>query len=299
MQVLSASYEDTLFDIARRAGLGYEETARANPNIDPWIPGEGTQVVLPTQYILPDAPRKGIVINLATMRLFYFPETKTGESPSVVTYPIGIGRTDWATPTGNTRIVSKTRNPTWTVPTSIRKEHAKKGDPLPAQVPPGPDNPLGLFAMRLAIPGYLIHGTNKPDGVGMRVSHGCIRLYPEGIEALFKVVPVGTPVSIINQPILAGWRDNTMYLEAHAPLEDDDRDWIVGMTETVLNAVVSDEDYQGVRIDWDKAMQVAADARGYPVPISYTANGLSGLLFGDLRAPETEAIVASTDFDQP
>ncbi|MFA7495557.1 MAG: L,D-transpeptidase family protein [Acidithiobacillus sp.] len=215
---ITAKHEDTFSDIARRYDLGYDQLVIANPQVDPWLPGAGTRVVLPTEYVLPDAPRKGIVINLAAMRLFYYPPATDGTAAEVITFPIGVGREGWGTPLGNTRITAKIADPSWTPPESIRKEHADNGSPLPAVVPAGPDNPLGQYALRLSIPGYLLHGTNKPWGVGMRVSHGCIRLYPEDIAALFAKVKVGTPVTVVNQPWLVGM-DNGQYVLQVFPQE--------------------------------------------------------------------------------
>jgi len=174
---------DSLPLIARYFGLGFDEITLANPGIDPWLPEQGHYVNLPLRFILPKTSRKGVVLNLAAKRLFYFPADKDN---TVITYPIGIGRKGWKTPTGKTTIVAKRAHPRWVVPASILREHAKKGDPLPRVVPAGPNNPLGDYALRLGIPGYLIHGTNKPYGVGMAISHGCVRLYPENIAQLFK-----------------------------------------------------------------------------------------------------------------
>jgi L,D-transpeptidase ErfK/SrfK len=223
VQVIRARYEDTFVDIARAYDLGFDELVDANPGVDPWLPGAGTLVVLPTRFILPDAPRDGIVLNIGTKRIFFYPKVAAGESPVVITHPVGIGRDGWATPIGTTTVVAKVKDPVWTVPPSIRKEHADAGDPLPAQVKAGPDNPLGAFALRLGFPSYLIHGTNKPSGIGMRVSHGCVQLFPEDIESLFSEVAVGTPVRIVNQPRLVGWQAGNLYLEVHPALEDDQR----------------------------------------------------------------------------
>ena len=211
--------DDTLLDIARRHGLGYEDIVRANPDVDTWLPGEGTEVMLPTRYVLPPGPRRGVVLNLAEYRLYYFPEPQAGERAVVMTYPISIGRMDWATPLGRTTVVAKARNPSWYVPDSIRAEHAEAGDPLPRVVPPGPKNPLGKHAMRLGIPGYLIHGTNRPAGVGMRVTHGCIRMFPEDIDFLFEKLPLHTPVRIINEPVKMGWDGDQLIVEVHRTLE--------------------------------------------------------------------------------
>jgi L,D-transpeptidase ErfK/SrfK len=197
--------------------LGHEQIAAANPGLDVWIPEADSRVLLPLQFTLPEAPRKGIVVNLAAMRLFSFPG-KGGRE--VVTYPVGIGREGRSTPTGDMSVARKTLRPTWYVPESIRRDHAQKGNPLPAMVSPGPDNPLGEYAMYLTRASYLIHGTNKPYAIGLRASNGCLRLYPENIEPLYHSTPVRTPVRIVNQPYLLGWRNEQLYLEAHDPHEE-------------------------------------------------------------------------------
>ncbi|MBT8443370.1 MAG: L,D-transpeptidase family protein [Gammaproteobacteria bacterium] len=259
-------YEDTFVDIARTYGLGYDELVAANPGVDPWIPGADTPIVLPTRYVLPQAPREGLVLNIASKRLFYFPPMADGEPQIVETYPIGIGREGWATPTGSTTVASKARDPVWFVPASVRREHLEAGDPLPRQVPPGPDNPLGNYVLGLGLPGYLIHGTNKPAGVGMRVSHGCVRLFPENIESLFERVEIGTPVRIVNQPYLLARVGDDLVFEAHEPLEDDERDWgssvepmarakMVGLAEEVMS------------LDSERLGLIAGDARGFPVSV--------------------------------
>jgi L,D-transpeptidase ErfK/SrfK len=220
-QVVLTSATDTFADLARAYGLGYDELVQANPGIDPWLPGEQTPVLLPTQYVLPAVAREGIVLNIATKRLFYFPQLPAGQPVVVMSFPIGIGRVGWETPLGAANVVAKAVNPTWYVPASVRQEHAAMGDPLPSVVPPGPDNPLGTRVLKLDLPGYLIHGTNQPYGVGMRVSHGCVRLYPENIETLYELVAVGETVQIINEPFLLGEVNGESVLEAHAPLADD------------------------------------------------------------------------------
>lgn len=225
LQLTVAHHHDTLTDIARRFNVGYEEIVRANPGVDPWLPREGTAVVLPTEFVLPDAPREGVVLNLAAMRLYYYPKRTKDGPVELITHPIGIGKLGWATPEGSTKIVSRFKDPSWTPPASVRLEHAKDDDILPAKVPPGPDNPLGRHVMRLGWPSYLIHGTNKPPGVGMRASHGCIRLYPEDIEALYETVPIGTRVTVVNQPYLLGRRGEQLIVQAYGPHDDDTRDW--------------------------------------------------------------------------
>lgn len=261
IQKVVASDEDTFPDLARRFNLGYEELVAANPGIDPWLPGEGTEVVLPTAHVLPDGPREGVVINVAALRLWWFGEPESDGRQTVITHPIGIGRVGWSTPLAETTVVSKSTDPTWYPPASVRKEHAEAGDPLPGVVPPGPENPLGRHAIYLALPSYLVHGTNKPWGVGMRVSHGCIRLYPEDIAALYDHVGRGMKVRIVDQPWLAAWADGELYFEAHAPLEDGDRDWTAGIERLARVA-------GGVPVDWIRAGAISAAASGYPVPVS-------------------------------
>ena len=239
-QIVFATADDTFSDLARTYGLGYDDIVDANPGIDPWLPGEGTAVLLPTQYVLPAAPQTGVILNIASKRLFYFPEPAEGEAQQVLTFPIGIGRVGWETPLGDTTVIAKAKDPTWWVPASVRKEHAELGNPLPSVVPPGPDNPLGTRVLKLDMPGYLIHGTNQPYGVGMRVSHGCVRLYPENIEYLYTLVDIGESVTIMNAPYQMGTKDGQLYFEAHTPLEDD----AVPATErleTVLNAQIDAE----------------------------------------------------------
>lgn len=198
---------DVLPDLARRFDLGYTALAAANPAADPWTPGVGREITIPALYVLPDAPHRGIVVNLGQYRLYYF---RSG-GDRVLTYPIGIGVIGWRTPLGATRVVRKEANPVWYPPRSIRRQHPG----LPARVPPGPDNPLGAFALHLGWPTYLIHGTNKPDGIGRNVSHGCIHLYPEDIARLFRRVPVGTAVRVVNQPTTAGWRGEALYVAVY------------------------------------------------------------------------------------
>jgi len=214
-----ATYDDTLVDIARRHGLGYQDIVGANPNVNVWVPGEGTEVVLPNRFVLPPGQRTGLILNLAEYRMYYFPVPKAGETAKVHTYPMSIGRMDWETPLGRTQIVAMAKNPAWYPPQSVRDEHAANGDPLPRIVPPGPENPLGTRALRLGLPGYLIHGTNRPAGVGMRVSHGCIRMFPEDVEFLFDRIPVKTSVRIIDVPVKIGWDGEELVAEIHRPLE--------------------------------------------------------------------------------
>jgi L,D-transpeptidase ErfK/SrfK len=252
---------DTLPDIARHFGLGITAISAANPGVDVWVPEAGARVVLPLRFILPDAPRKGIVVNLATMRLFQF--KGDGNSPVVATYPVGVGTKERPTPTGQMNVQRKATRPTWYVPASIAEDHRKKGDPLPAQVPPGPQNPLGECALYLSKSGYLIHGTNKPASIGLKASNGCLRLYPENVKMLYDDTPVNSPVVIVNQPYLIGQQDGVLYLEAHTPLEDS------GASELEkIYARLRDIEKNAARpLDWKKVRDVQAEARGIPVPI--------------------------------
>jgi len=272
-QVIFARYENTFSAIGRQYNLGYEEMRSANPGVDQWLPGEGTPIYLPTQTILPEAPRTGIVVNVPAMRLFYF----TAEKPAadgtpgvtkVTSHPIGVGAQGWGTPFGEAKVMQKARDPVWYVPASVRKEHAERGDPLPRIVQPGPDNPLGKFAMSLSLPGYLIHGTNKPAGVGMRSSHGCIRLYPEDIEALFERVGRGTTVHLVNQPVLAGWRDGQLYLEVHPPLAEEQHD-LAAEADTALIRALERAGSAAATVALDRAAidKIVAEQRGIPFPV--------------------------------
>jgi L,D-transpeptidase ErfK/SrfK len=294
VQVVVARQEDTLPDFARRYGLGHNEMVAANPGVDPWLPAKGTKVVLPTQFVLPDATRQGVVVNLASLRLFYFPKAKKGEPQTVITHPIGIGREGWRTPVGRMRIAEKIKNPTWRPPASIRKEHAEKGDRLPAVVKAGPDNPLGAYAMRLSRPKYLLHGTNKPFGIGMRVSHGCLQMYPEDIAALYPEIPVGTTVNIVNQPYLAGWKGGKLYLEAHPPLEEDAKR-LKGSLKPMEKVVGKRAGGDGpAAVDWQRAQEIAREARGIPVPITPGSPGLDELI---ARSPRVKSVPQREDTD--
>ena len=266
IRITTSEHEDTLPDIARANGLGYQEIKLANPGVDTWIPGDGRKVTLPEEFVLPQVAHKGIVLNIPEMRLYYFPASGKDHDSEVITYPLGIGREGWNTPYESTSVVSKTRNPAWYPPESIRKEHEEAGDPLPKIVKPGPDNPLGDYAMKLGIPSYMIHGTNRPYGVGMRVSHGCIRLYPEDIKDLFARVKLGTRVTIINQPYKVGAKDGRIYLEAH-PYLNEDADKFEGNLTSVVKMVVNITSERKYTVDWNLAKRVINERKGIPVVI--------------------------------
>ncbi len=252
---------DTLPDIARHFSLGINGVSAANPGVDIWVPKAGQRIMLPLSFILPDAPRKGIVINLATMRLFEF--KGDSESLAVLTYPVGVGTEERPSPTGQMYVEHKVTQPTWHVPASIAKDHLKKGDPLPAAVLPGPLNPLGEYALYLSKSSYLIHGTNKPASIGLRATNGCIRLYPEDVKKLYANTPVKTPVYIVNQPYLLGQYNGVVYMEIHATLEDLD----TVEFDKIYTKLRNIEMESGRTLDWSKVKKVLAEARGIPVPI--------------------------------
>ena len=258
---ISLEKGDTLPDIARHFSLGINGVSAANPGVDIWAPEAGERIMLPLSFILPDAHRKGIVINLAAMRLFQF--KGDSETMAVLTYPIGVGTEERPSPTGQMYVERKVIKPTWHVPASIAQDYRKKGDPLPAEVLPGPQNPLGEYALYLSKPTYLIHGTNKPASIGLRATNGCIRLYPEDVKKLYENTPVKTPVCIVNQPYLLGQCNGVVYMEVHAPPEDLDAVEL----DKIYTKLRNTEKESGRTLDWSKVKEVLAEARGTPVPI--------------------------------
>ena len=262
LAVIRLEKGDTLPDVARHFSLGINAISAANPGVDVWVPEAGERVMLPLSFILPDAPREGIVINLATMRLFQF--KGANKSLVVSTYPVGVGTRERPTPMGQMFVERKALQPTWHVPASIAEDHRKKGDPLPAKVPPGPDNPLGECALYLSKSGYLIHGTNKPASIGLNATNGCLRLYPENVKLLYDDTPVKTSVSIVNQPYLIGRRKGILYLEAHTPMDDAS----AMEQERLYSKLKNIEKKSELALDWGKIKQIQAEARGIPVPIS-------------------------------
>lgn len=265
-QIVFTGADDTFSDLARTYGLGYDELLAANPGIDPWLPGEGVAILLPTQFVLPNATKRGVILNIATKRLFYYPQAAEGEPQQVLTYPIGIGRVGWETPLGDTTVVAKAKDPSWWVPASVRAEHAEMGDPLPSIVPPGPDNPLGTRVLKLDMPGYLIHGTNQPYGVGMRVSHGCVRLYPENIEFLYTLVDIGEVVTILNEPYQMGSIDGRLYFEAHPPLEDDEISADIRLQQLLESQLSADGQQLNPHLQ-EHIRSLASNPTGLPISI--------------------------------
>lgn len=269
-QVVEARSGERLGDICVRMGIGYYAIQAANPNIDPYeYLDEGTQVIIPSEYVLPPGPRSGIVINLPEFRLYYYP---AGQN-IVVTYPIGIGRNGgfqsmgWGTPVGVTKVIKKVAHPTWHPTQHVRDYAASQGTPIPAEFPPGPDNPLGEYAMYLGWPAILIHGTNSPAYIGTRASAGCIRMMPAAIKELFGIVPVGTSVRVINQPFKAGWRQQQLYVEAHLPLDEEQ-----GVYNETLSSLVSivAQETQGhdTVVSWSAVRNTADKTTGIPQVVS-------------------------------
>lgn len=260
--------EETLLDIARRFDLGFFDIVKANPNVDTWLPGEATTVILPTRHILPQTKRADLVVNVPELRIYHYyidPENQR----RVRSYPISIGRQNWSTPLGSTSIIAKHKNPAWHPPQSIRDEHAEQGDILPTVVPAGPDNPLGDHALRLGIPGYLIHGTNKPYGIGMRVTHGCIRMYPEDIEELFDKVTTSTQVHLIHEPVKLGWMGDVLFLEVHH-LEDQNGERMEGgsqLLELAITLIEHQIDEFPTDMDLSFVKKIVDEGDGRPYPI--------------------------------
>ncbi|MGB5325453.1 MAG: L,D-transpeptidase family protein [Pseudomonadales bacterium] len=275
-QTVFTTAADTLVDFAQRYQLGYNVIRSANPQVDAWLPGDATEVLLPGEVILPEARRRGIVINVAEMRLFHYRRDEKTSQPVVDIFPISVGRGDWSTPVTKTRVTGRVQNPTWYPPESIRAEHAARGDALSKKVPPGPDNPLGEFLLMLDIPGYFIHGTNRDYGIGMQVTHGCIRMYPDHISWLVRHAPNGTPVSIVNQPFKVGLRGEQLLLEVHRELESANSASAAELTDIVA-AIIRATGNSRAQIEWERVERILAEARGTPE------------LIGELRRDQKES----------
>lgn len=256
---------DTFLDIARYYDLGYNEIAEANPGIDPWIPPAGQTILLPTEWVLPDTEYRGLVVNIPEMRLYSFVSAHDG-TLMVTTYPVGLGRDDWHTPSGKFKVVEKTVNPRWVLPESIKEEHRRDGKPAPDFIAGGdPENPLGKYRIRLSLPLYGIHGTDIPWGVGMQVSHGCIRLYPEDIERFFPTVPVGVAGEFTYQPVKVGVRDGHIFVEVHKD--------IYGMVPAMYREALRLIDKFGLRarVDANRVQRAVLEQSGVPIDVTLEA----------------------------
>lgn len=257
---------ETLLQLARNYDVGYEEIMMVNPQLNPQSSlSSSTRVFIPTRFILPAAARTGIVINLAELRMYYFPPGRN----VVITKPIGIGREGkWQTPVGVTKIVAKEHDPYWHPTENVRAEAARHGTPIPEIFPPGPDNPLGQYEFRLGWPTILIHGTNRPETVGSRVSAGCIRLMPEDIEEMYGIIPVGTEVRVVNQPFKAGWLNDRLYFEAHYPLQEQQAHYAADMT-SVVNTIHEKISGRTALIKWSVVENAAKRPNGVPQVVNY------------------------------
>ena len=289
MRIYVGEADRTLLEVAREQDLGVLEIMAANPGIDPWMPGAGTALLLPSAHVLPDAEREGIVINLAELRLYYFP----GGDAAPVTATIGIGRQGFTTPLGTTKIVRKQTDPTWFPTATARAENPA----LPAAFPPGPANPLGKYAFYLGWETYLIHGTHKPYGVGRRVSRGCIRLYPERIEQLFRTVEIGTKVTVVSQPVKLGWQAGELYLEVHPDLDQLDelevsREFTQRPAAGAEELILAKAGAAAARLDWARIEVALAQRLGIPVRITFPQEGRRRLGW-PVAAPPPSARAAS------
>lgn len=274
---LQSGIDESLYAIAVEQGLGAEALARANPDVDPWLPAAGASLQLPTQYVLPAVEHTGIVINLSEMRLYYFSSAPANshDRASVTVYPIGIGRQGWETPLLTSTITSIVKNPTWTPPASIHREYRAAGLNLPDVVPAGADNPLGEYAMRIGDTSYLLHGTNNPSGVGLRVSHGCIRLYPQDIKALASALSVGTPIRVVNQPIKIGRAHGRLYVQAHQPVQGGGYDHTEALTDffAYAESILSPAELQRVKRSIRRALETGELYSGIPIVVQESARG--------------------------
>ena len=261
-QSLKAVYEDTLVDLARQYNLGFNEIIRANPNVDKWLPGEGTIIKIPTQHIIPKGfSKKGITINLSEFRGYLIKDNQ------LITFPVGLGRMDWKTPLGISTIDLKLEKPAWYPPQSVRDEYKNQGKFLPAEVLPGPDNPLGELAMRISIPGgYFIHGTNRPDGVGMEISHGCIRLFPEDIDYIFQLTDIGTEVILLDQPIKIARMQNDIYLQVH-PSYSEEYNYSLEKLRIQIELLINNQDGL-IQINWDSVESLLKAQNGIATKVT-------------------------------
>lgn len=268
IQYVEVKHQETLLDIARQYDLGFTEIKDANPDVDPWLPNLGARIVVPTRFVLPIATRKGIVVNISEMRLYYFPKPSKGEPRRVITYPIGIGKQGLSTPPGEYNILMKIENPNWTMPLPVYNDLVKQGTaPARRLVPPGPDNPLGEFAMMLNKDGLFIHGTNKPFSIGMQVSRGCLRLYPEDIRRFVAMVPKGTSVSIVEQPYKFGFDNGVLFMEAHEPIIHNEKERNIDLSSVVAGAGMADFKELSAQ-EWQHIVGLAGSYTGVPVAIS-------------------------------
>ncbi len=285
---------NTLLDLARYYDLGQQEIALANPEVSLWVPGDDTRVVLPGLYILPPRPWKGVVINIPQRRLFYFPKPKEGEDARVITLPVSIAREGWSTPLGNTRVIGKYKDPAWFVPASIRAEHIAGGEKnFPNYFPPGPDNPMGMLAIRIGFPGIFIHGTNKPWALGERVSHGCLHLYPEDAAKLFPIIEKGAPVRVINEATPVGYYDGHIYMQSFPAIEEygvpASREQQAILSFTRQREQLVDPEISVAPMDADRLRKLANSYTSIPTPVTGGADNIRDRISALPLMPHTAA----------
>lgn len=292
MPLTRAEQNETLLDIARRFSLGQTEIVRLNKDVDRWLVRKGEIVRLSNRRILPDSPHNGITLNISEYRMYYYPPAKKGEKLKVMSYAHGVGRQDWKTPLGQTKVARKIMNPEWHPPESIRREHAAMGDPLPEIVPPGPHNPLGSRALYLALPGeYRIHGTDidKINGIGMQITHGCVRMYPTDVEELYDLVSVGTPVYIVKQPIKVGWLNNVLYVEAHPDLDGEETTMDMRLASALRLIQKANNNQDLPDIDMSALTKVLQEQTGDPTPIYERLPPLQELTAQEVKPQEVKS----------
>ncbi|WP_145927153.1 L,D-transpeptidase [Jeongeupia sp. USM3] len=266
VKVVVPTPDNTLLDLMRHFDLGYAEITSANPKVSVWTPGAHTRVVIPTRFILPPKPWQGIVVNIPQRRMYYFPPPRKGQPAQVITYPISIAREGWSTPLGSSKVTAKYRDPGWFVPKSIRDEHmAEEGVELPEYFPPGPDNPMGILAMRTGWPGIFLHATNRPWGLGMRTSHGCMHLYPEDAAELFPQLKIGTPFRVINQPVLVGEAGGQVWMASYEAVgEYPDQPPPATLAASLLDARIMDAVLASRPLDQDRVRALLAEPNAVP-----------------------------------
>ena len=262
--------DDTLVEMARMHNIGHFEIRAANPDLDPWLPRPGAEVLIPQLHVLPDVKRAGIVINLAERRLYFFDDSWPDRDGAVVsTHPVGVGLLERATPVTRARVTAKVDNPAWYPNEKTREWYLReKNEVLPPVVPAGPENPLGRHALILDADGLLIHGTHRPAGVGMRVSQGCIRLYPESIANIIGQVSVGTQVRVIDQPARIGRRGGKLYLEVDPAGDDPATRHPEAIWDDLRRRLNQRAD--ALEVDWKTASAAFERADGVPVIVGST-----------------------------
>ncbi|WP_137939664.1 L,D-transpeptidase family protein [Chitinivorax sp. B] len=283
IRIVVPSSGNTLLDVMRHFDVGYDEITTANPGVSVWTPGEFTQVVIPSQFILPPKPWRGIVVNIPQRRLYYFPPSRKGQRAKVITYPISIAREGWFTPLGETRITAKFKDPSWFVPKSIKEEHLREeGVELPEYFPPGPNNPMGMLAMRTGFAGIFIHATNRPWGIGLRTSHGCLHLYPEDAAEIFPMLSNHTPVRVINQPALVGNDNGRWVMSTYQPVSEYPTPFSLHTRALItLGEQLGQLPTQQIPkadIDWSRVQAITTNPQSIPVALMQDQLGLAAWL---------------------